>query len=75
MAIWAYALVSGLLAFGLIKIIALLAHSNAVPLVLQLTIMLVVAVVAGLACLGVLTRVRYAAPVHRHDRGRVINGQ
>jgi hypothetical protein len=42
---------------------------------LQLAIMLVVAVAAGVACLGILTRMRFAALVHRSGDGVTFPGR
>jgi hypothetical protein len=55
--IWAFALVSGLVAFGLTEVIGALVAQRSVRGSLQLATIPVVAIVAGLACESTLTRV------------------
>jgi hypothetical protein len=58
--IWAYAIASGLVAFGITQIIAVLDVPRGWRDPLQLSAIPAVAVVAGLACNSALTRVRSA---------------
>jgi len=48
--IWAYALVSGFLAYGLTEVVAAVTHPSNLRLSLQLAVIPVTAVAAGLAC-------------------------
>ena len=65
--IWAYALASGLVAYGLTEVIAALTKPSYVRVPLQWATMPTVAVVAGLACESTLTRLRSLLASYRHD--------
>lgn len=56
-AVWSYALLSGLAAFALIQLIAALVPAGGLRLSLQLPVIPAVAVAAGAACPRVLTTV------------------
>jgi hypothetical protein len=57
---WAFALASGLVAFGLTEVIGALVAERSVRVSLQFATIPAVAVVAGLTCEGTLMRVRSA---------------
>jgi hypothetical protein len=74
--IWVYALAAGLVALGLTEVIAALTQPSAARSSLQLATMLIVAVVAGLACERTLTSLRSVFAFRSRDKqATTINDQ